>query len=366
MVKITAQKYLLSKYASFNKDVNLNYGTPDANFTYVTEEYDTEDPNLLKDGQLFVETLLLSNDPAQKGWFGPTKSYVDVTPLNDPAPARGLVKVLKSKSDRFQEGDVLNFPIGWVSHNVITPDALTSKVDPTKVSSLSHYISVYGGTTITAYLALYEYSGATPEEEGKTWLVTGAAGAVGSVLIHLLDRLFKPKKIIAVAGGAEKLKYVESISDKVVAVDYKSKTYDADFKKAVGDDEINYFVDQVGGELLDKAVPYLADHGVILQVGFISKYNGGAPFVFNSYPLIITKRLTVKGFVIVDNAKDFGKIVGHLIQLVQAGKLDLNEFKETFADATGDNFKKIPELWTGLFRGINTGKYITKVNEYKL
>lgn len=364
MVKIQAKQYLLTKYASFSEDVNLDYGSPNSNFTLITKEFDTENESLLQEGEVLIENLYLSNDPAQKGWFTPYKSYIPPSPLNVPAPARGIAKVLKSNATGFEENDIIGAQVGWATHAIIKTNAMTQKLDATKVPSLSKYLSVFGSTTITAYLAAFKYSTAKPDEEGKVWLVTGAAGAVGSALVQILDRMFKPKKIIAVAGGDEKCKLVKSLgSDKIVVVDYKSPTYDDDFAKVVGDDEINYFVDQVGGDILNKAMNYLAVFATIVQVGAISRYNTDEPFDFSNYSQVVTKRLTIKGMVIVDDIPQFGEIIGHLIKEITTGNLDISKFQETVVEAKGEDFVKVPEIWTGLFKGQNKGKFITKLTD---
>lgn len=367
MTIIKAQEILLVKYATYKKPINYDYSSPDSNFKLVDKEYDTEDPNLLKSGQLLVQTLYLSNDPAQKGWFSPYKSYHATTPLNTPAPSHGIARVIKSNAENFKEGNIIKCQPHWTTHRIIDVDPSVIVVDPTKVPSLSLYLSAFGGTAITAYLAAFKYSGVKPEDEGKVWLVSGAAGGVGSFLVQILAKLYKPKKILAIAGGPEKVKYVESIGPKVIGIDYRSKTYDEDFEKALDGDEIDIFVDQVSGEILNKAMNYMATHSKILQCGAISRYNNGLEvFDFSNYNRVITHRITIQGFVIVDDYKDFPSIISHLLKEFQLGNLDISKVGETVVDAKGKDFKNVPELWTGLFNGKNTGKYITRIADYKL
>lgn len=362
---INAKHWLLINKPTYEQSVNLDYSSKDATFKLVDVKYDLDDPNLLKDGDFLIENLYFSNDPAQKGWFSPFKSYVDPTPPNTPAPARGIAKVLKSKSSKFQVGDFIQSRIDWATHNILNDSTWgTSKIDPTKFDSLSKYLSVFGSTTLTAYLAAFKYSGLPKPEEAqnKVFLVTGAAGAVGSVAVQFFAKVFKAKKVLAIAGGDAKVKYVESLGNgNVIGLDYRSKTYKEDFEKALDGDLIDVFVDNVGGELLDHASNYLKDFAHIAQVGTIAGYNDASKMVFKNYPAVVTKRLTIRGFIVSDDFKDFPQIIQHLSQLVQSGELDISKIRETIVDGSGENFKKVPELWTGLFSGNNTGKYITRI-----
>jgi len=362
---INAKQWLLNNHVTYDKHVSWDSNSKDSTFKLIDVKYDLDDPNLLQKGEVLIETLYLSNDPAQKGWFSPTASYVPVSPLNAPAPARGLAKVIKSNSDKFKENDIISCAVGWTTHAIIKDSGFGfTKVDPSTFDKLSKFISVFGTTSITAYLACFKYSQLPKPEEaqGKVFLVTGAAGAVGSVATQIFSKVFGAKKVIAVAGGPEKVKFVESLGNgNVVGLDYRSKTYSEDFAKALGDDQIDVFVDQVGGELLDIAAEHMKVHGRIVQVGTIAGYNDPTKMYFKNYPLVVTKRLSIQGFVIIDDAAEIPQVIGGLANLIKTGKIDASNIKETVVDGSGDNFSKVPELWTGLFKGHNTGKYITRV-----
>lgn len=362
---VHGKHWLLVNKPTYQQSVNLDYSSKDSTFKLVDIEYNLDDPNLLKKGDLLIENLYFSNDPAQKGWFSPYKSYVDPTPPNTPAPSYGVAKVLKSNSDNYKSGEFIQARVDWATHNIINESLPgTVKVDPSKVDSVSKYISVFGQTSLTAYLAAFKYSGlpAPEKAQGKVFLVTGAAGAVGAVTVQLFAKVFKAKKVLAVAGGAAKVKYVESLGDgNVIGLDYRSKSYREDFAKALGDDLIEVFVDNVGGELLDHASVLMKDFGHIVQVGTIAGYNDATKMYFKNYSLVVTKRLTIRGFIVSDDRADFPKMIQHLSQLIQAGLLDVSKIQETVVDGSGNNFAKVPELWTGLFKGNNTGKYITRI-----
>lgn len=363
MTKITAKQYLLKNYATFEGPVNLDFGSEKATFELITKEYDTE--TALGQDELLIQTIYLSNDPAQKGWFSPYESYIPPVPLGSVAPSRGIGRVVKSTSDDFKEGDYVSAGTGWSTHNVISAKApMLVKLDIGKVPHLVKYLSALGSTTLTSYFNATKYSGVKPDDEGKVWLITGAAGAAGSALVQIIANVFKPKKILAVAGGESKRAWVETLGPRVIGLDYKADSYKDDFVKALGDDKINVFADHVGGWILDHALAYMAVFGKVIQVGAIASYNGGKDNVVNNYSAIIIKRLTIQGMVVIDSLKDAGEAFADLTKWLGEGKLDLSKFEETIVDAQGDNFAKIPELWTGLFSGKNRGKYITQVAQY--
>jgi NADPH-dependent curcumin reductase CurA len=363
MTKITAKQYILQNYADYQAPVNLNYGTADATFKLITKEYDT-DASLGKD-EVLVETLYLSNDPAQKGWFTPYESYIPPVPLGSVAPARGIGRVIRSASELYAEGDFISAGLGWSTHNIINAEApMTVKLDASKVPHLTKYLSAYGSTTLTGYFNATKYSGVNAEDEGKVWLITGAAGAAGSSLVQIVANLYKPKKILAVAGGEAKRAWIETLGPNIIGLDYKSDSYKDDFVRALGDDKINVFADHVGGWLLDHAIQYMVVHGKIVQIGAIACYNGDSDNVFNNYNDVITKRLTIQGMVLVDELQNVAAAFVDLTKWFSAGKLDITKFEETVVQAQGDDFKKVPLLWTGLFTGSNRGKYITQVGQY--
>ncbi|CCH44166.1 Prostaglandin reductase 2 [Wickerhamomyces ciferrii] len=362
---INAQHWILENKTTFDQPINLNYGSKDATFILEDVKYDLNDSKLLKKGELLIESLFFSNDPAQKGWWSKQPGYVAPSPPHSPAPSRGIAKVIKANSENYKEGDIISSNINWATHNII-PEAQfgTYKIDPTRFDSLTKYLSVFGSTTLTAYVSAYKYAELTDPEnsQDKVFLVTGAAGAVGAVLVQIFAKVFKAKKVLAVAGGDEKVKYVESLGNgNVYGLDYKSKTYKEDFAKAIGDDKIDVYVDQVGGEILDHASFFLKDFGRIVQVGTIAGYNDISKAAFKAYSNVVTKRLSIRGFIVSDDREQFPQIIQHLSELIKSGVIDASKIKETVVDGSGENFKKVPELWNGLFSGKNTGKYITRV-----
>lgn len=362
---VSAKQWVLKNTPPRGKPFNFNFDDPEATFELKEVELSADD---LKEGGILVETHYLSNDPAQKFWIASVdKNYSKGVSPGEVIPARGVGKVLASKNKDYKVGDYVVGQLCWTTAVIIEhPDALSArKVSRDDVGELWWYMSVLGGTALTAYFIFYKYAGLEEKEEnyGKTFVISGAAGAVGSVCIQLALKVFKASKVVAIAGGPEKVKYVESFGSNVVGVDYKSETFKDDLLQAAGGiNSMDYFIDNVGGEILDLGVSLLKVHGTVIACGSISGYNDPGKFVFKSYSAVITKRLTIRGLLVTDCLDEFPKAFAKLGEMIKAGDLDPST-SATIADAVGEKFEYIPVIWSGLFQGINKGKLISMVKK---
>ncbi|AAS54131.1 AGL360Wp [Eremothecium gossypii ATCC 10895] len=359
---VSAKQWVLKNEADPNHDFNFDMGTSGSTFEMLDVELSSEQ---VKEGQLLVQTQYLSNDPAQKFWIcSGDKNYAAGVAIGEVIPARGIVKVLFSRNQNVKQDEYLAGPIGWRTHAVIEDVSVYSKVSLRAVGELWGHLSVLGSTALTAYFIFKEYLNVAQDESGhhKVFLISGAAGSVGSLCIQLALNVYKASKVIAVAGGAEKVKYVESFGQQVVGVDYK----DPEFKKNLlaasgGANTVDYFIDNVGGDILDIGIDLLKVHAVITACGSISGYTDASKFVLKNSSRILTKRLVIKGMLVTDHANKFPEAIEQLASYVQSGEISL-EKSATIRDATGDAFKDVPLIWRGLFQGINKGKLITKVS----
>ncbi|SJM88451.1 uncharacterized protein ZBIST_4640 [Zygosaccharomyces bailii] len=348
----------------------FNFDTSDDKSTFELVEKDLS-ADQLKDGEILVETILLSNDPAQKAWIATVdKNYAKPLQVGENIPARGIGKVLASKNKTYQVGDYVVGKLRWTTHVILSDDPanMLFKIPEKDENRLWLYSSIFGGTGLTAYFIFFQYANLREREEdyGKTYLISGAAGAVGTVCVQLALNVFKASKVIAVAGGPEKVKYVESFDpSRVVGVDYKAPSFKEDLQRAAGGiNTVDYFVDNVGGHILDLGTSLLKVHATIIACGAISGYNNGANLVFKNYVSVITKRLTIKGVLVTDHMDRFPEALRFLNNMVTSGKLDTKN-AATFKDAKGENFKKVPLIWDGLFHGTNKGKLISVVRDPK-
>lgn len=344
-----------------NAPLHLEPNQPESTFELTTSEIDTDS---LSEGGILVKVLYLSNDPAQKDWLNPGEfSYADKLPPKSIVPSISLVNVVESNSTKFQTGDYLFAFTGWATYYILKDNApFTKKLDPSIGIPLHHLIGSLGGTGLTAYFALHKYAELDEEkDQGKTFLITGAAGGVGSMTVALASGVFKAKKIFAIVGGPDKVKYVESLGPSVQGIDYKDANFKENLTNTVGEDGIDIIVDNVGGEILDLGLTLIKKHGKVVLVGATSGYFDEAKFQLKSAPLIIFKSLTLKGFIVFDNVEHFEEAIGKLVQFYLEKKIDLEKLE--FIKDAKDQFDQIPKFWYSLFSGLNKGKFLTKVND---
>lgn len=358
MTIIEAKEWVLKTPPIPNGPLNIEMNKNDSTFALQDKIIDSES---LKDGELLVQTIYLSNDPAQKDWINPTKfSYASPLPIGSVIPSRALVKVIESKSSIYQKGDYLNASAGWFTYAIINENApLTFKVPELGIPP-HHSVGAFGGTGLTAYFALYNYAELDEaKDQGKTFLISGAAGGVGSMAVSLASAAFKAKRIYAIAGGPEKVDYVESLGPNVKGIDYKDANFEQNLIDAVGEDKIDVILDNVGGKTLDLGLSLIKTFGKVVLIGASSGYQDSSKHQLANSPVIIFKRLTVKGFIVFDNVDEFETATMKLVQLLHEKKLDLEKL-EFIEDATG-RFDHVPAIWNGLFNGLNKGKFLTKL-----
>ncbi len=343
---VASEQFLLNKRHYGNVVLD---DSPDATFKHTKTELDP-----IKDGQILAQVLYLSNDPAQRGWISPgTAKYSAPVLEGDVMRAQGIAKVTDSKSSKYSIGDYIVGMVGWTQYTILNETDFIQKVSDDL--PLTAYLSVAGMTGLTAYFGLTKVGGA---KKDQVVLVSGAAGATGSVVVQLAKHVIGAKKVIGIAGGSAKVDFVKSLGADY-AVDYKSSTFAKDLQDALGDDKFDLFFDNIGGSILDLGLSLMTVGGTVVACGSISGYNDTTQSDVKHWGYITTNRLHIHGFIIVDFLKDYVNGINELVEFIKNGKLSLkNSF--TLVDVT-DDFKKVPETWTGLFRGVNTGKLITQV-----
>lgn len=362
---VLAKQWVLKNLPIPGEPFNFDFTDPECTFELIEKELCS---NQLKDGELLLETHYLSNDPAQKFWISSRdKNYAKGVQPGDIIPARGIGKVLASKNKEYSPGDYVSAKTCWTTHVIVPQSSVKElrKVDKDKVGKLWWYLSVLGGTSLTAYFIFFHYAQLQEREEdyGKVYLISGAAGAVGNICIQLALNVFRASKVIAIAGGPKKVEFVETFGENVVGVDYK----DPELKKkliqaAGGENTVDYFIDNVGGDILEAGVVLLKQKAMLIACGAISAYNDPSKFVFKSYGYVLTKRLVIKGVLVTDHNDEFPKALERLSVFLTHGQISVLN-SATLKDAVGDNFKNVPLIWKGLFNGINIGKLITEVKK---
>lgn len=304
----------------------------------------------LKEGEVLIQQHYVSLDPAMRGWLNDMKSYIAPVAINDVMRAGTVGKVIKSNNHpKFNVGD---FITGWggVQQYSVSDGQQYYKVNP-QLAPLPSYIGTLGMPGMTAYFGILEVG---KIKEGDRVLVSGAAGAVGSVVGQIAK--IKGCTVVGIAGGPEKCKYLVEELGFDAAIDYKSE----DIKTAIKEKcpkGIDVYFDNVGGEILDVALSRLRMHARVVICGAISQYNNTTPIKGPSnYLSLLVNRATMQGMVVMDYAKDYGTAAREMGGWMAQGKLKSRE-------DVYDGIENFYETFTRLFSGDKKGKLVLKVLE---
>ena len=303
----------------------------------------------LNEGEFLVKVLYLSLDPAMRGWMNEGKSYIAPVEIGAVMRAGAVGKVIDSKNDRFNIGDYVSGGFN-VQEYAISNGKGASKINP-KLAPLTTFLSALGMPGMTAYFCFLELG---QPKEGETVVVSGAAGAVGSVVGQIAK--IKGCRVVGIAGGEKKCNYIVEDLGFDAAIDYKNESVRKRLKETCPEGVDIYF-DNVGGEILDTVLTRINRHARIQICGAISQYNNTTPVKGPSnYLSLLVNRARMEGFVVFDYAHRYGEAAMEMAQWMQAGKLKAKEHIEEGLD----NF---PEVLLQLFSGEKMGKLVLKVAE---
>ena len=298
-------------------------------------------------GEALVEVQYVSLDPAMRGWLNDAKSYLPPVAIGEVMRAIGVGRVIESKDPALAVGDFVTGITG-VQAFAAAPAGAWTKIDPELVP-LPRWLGVVGMPGMTAYFGLHDVGQA---KAGETLVVSAAAGAVGAVVGQLGKSL--GLRVIGIAGGSEKCRYLVDELGFDAAIDYKHDDVRAKLHE-LAPKGIDVYFDNVGGEILDIALAQLRKKARVVICGAISQYNTGAPFVGpKNYMSLLVNSARMEGFVIFHFAARYPEAAMALARLHKEGKL---KAKEDIVDGI-DQF---PEALGKLFRGENFGKLILKI-----
>ncbi len=310
----------------------------------------TNDVPTLQDGEVLIQQHYISLDPAMRGWMNDSRSYIAPMQINDVMRAGSIGLVIDTKGETaFQVGDCVT---GWggVQQYVATNGENWYKVDPNLVP-MPTYISTLGMPGMTAYFGILEVG---KIQEGDTVVVSGAAGAVGSVVGQIAK--IKGCTVVGIAGGKEKCDYVVNELGFDAAIDYKSENIYRALKKNCPKG-IDVYFDNVGGEILDAALTQLRMRARIVICGAISQYNNAGKIKGPSnYLALLVTRSTMQGMVVMDYAKKYGEAAKQMGMWMMQGKLKSRE-------DIYEGIENFEETYHRLFSGEKNGKLVLKVIE---
>ena len=303
----------------------------------------------LEDGEMLIEQHYISLDPAMRGWMNESRSYIPPVQIGEVMRAGTVGKVIKTHGKTlFEEGDYIT---GWggVQTHLITRGEQYYKVNPNH-APLPAYIGTLGMPGMTAYFGILQEG---KIKAGDTVLVSGAAGAVGSIVGQIAK--IKGCTVIGIAGGKDKCDYVVNELGFDGAIDYKNENVLAGIKQNCPKG-IDVYFDNVGGDILDAALVFLRKNARVVICGAISQYNNTTAVSGpKNYLSLLVNRASMKGMVVLDYAQDYGTAMKEMAGWMQEGKL---KSREDIYDGI-ENFR---ETFLRLFSGEKNGKLVLKVN----
>jgi NADPH-dependent curcumin reductase CurA len=303
------------------------------------------------EGQVLLRTIYLSLDPYMRGRMSPVRSYADPVKPGEVMVGGTVSEVIESRFDGLQPGDIVLGMSGWQTHAVADGKGLY-KLDP-GAAPITTALGVLGMPGLTAYVGLLDHG---KPKAGETVVVSAAAGAVGQVVGQLAR--IKGCRAIGIAGADDKCDYVVNELGFTAAVNYKADDYRARLKAACPHGVDIYF-DNVGGPVAEAAASLFNLFGRMLVCGRISAYNA-PPTVSGPDPLArfmgltLTRRLTVRGFLVFDHADRRAAFLRDMQAWLKSGEV---RYREDIVEG----IERTVEAFQGLLTGRNRGKLIVKV-----
>ncbi|MBP1949764.1 NADP-dependent oxidoreductase [Virgibacillus litoralis] len=301
------------------------------------------------EGEVLIRTNYISVDPYLRGRMNNVKSYVPPFELDSVITSAVIGQVIESKSTHFEKNDVVTGGLGWQEYSVVQ-ESEVRKID-TNLAPASAYLSVLGMTGLTAYFGLLDIA---DPKEGETVVVSGAAGAVGSVVGQIAK--IKGAHVVGIAGSDEKIEYLKNELGFDAAINYKTEEIETALAKACPNG-IDVYYENVGGEIGDAVLPLLNKFARIPVCGAISAYNNKeADIGLRVQSYLIKSSALMQGFTVGDYASRFKEGSEALAGWLQAGEI---QYEETITEG----FENTIDAFLDLFQGANVGKAIVKVSD---
>lgn len=309
------------------------------------------------DGQVLLRTVWMSVDPYMRGRMNPNvKSYIPAFSLDKPLDGGAVSEVVASNDAGFKPGDhVVGFSGAWQEMHVADASSL-QKVDA-GLAPLSAYLGVLGMPGLTAWAGLSQI---LKPQEGETLFVSGAAGAVGSLVCQLGK--IKGMHVIGSAGSTEKCEWLKAEGGCDVALNYKDYPNSSALTKALAEAApkgVNCYFENVGGMHLEAALNCIAFAGRIALCGMIAQYNNKTPEPGpHNMTNMIGRGVLAQGFIVSNYMNLTPQFVGEVAPLLAQQKI-------TFRESVYEGLNKAPEAFIGLFHGDNFGKAVIRVGADK-
>jgi NADPH:quinone reductase len=303
------------------------------------------------DGQILVRSIYLSVDPYMRGRMNDVKSYAPPVQIDEVMGGGAVAKVVQSNNPAFKEGDIVEGMFGWQDHAVSDGQGVR-KIDPT-LAPISTALGVLGMPGLTAYFGLLEIGNPQP---GETVVVSGAAGAVGSLVGQIAK--IKGCRAVGIAGGDDKIAYLTDELGLDAAFNYKTES---DYYRKLSElcpRGIDVYFDNVGGAITDAVFRLINTKARISICGQISQYNLEKPEMGPRLILtmLLVRQARAEGFLVFQFANKYPEGLKQIAQWLKEGKLKYKEDIEQGIENT-------PAAFMAMLKGRNVGKQLVKVSE---
>ena len=306
------------------------------------------------DGEVRVRTLYVSCDPAMRGWIVDRPSYIPPVAIGEVMRAGGVGQVVESRSSDFKEGDFVQGMLGWQDYATVGPGGPFPISHLPPGVPLTWALGVLGITGLTAYFGLLDLG---QPKSGETVVVSGAAGATGSVAGQVAK--LQGCRVVGIAGGPDKCRWLTEEAHFDASIDYKSDDVSRRLRELCPGG-IDIYFDNVGGPILDAVLAQIATRARVVLCGGISAYNEDAPPPGPSnYMTLITQRGRMEGFIVLDYLPRFAEATQQLASWVTEGKIAHQEDIQ-------HGLENAPRTLRRLFEGKNLGKQLLKLADAPL
>ena len=337
----------LKHIKTMNKTILLEkrpVGKPQlSDFKFVSNEVEE-----ISRGELLLKTTYVSVDPYLRGRMSDAKSYTPPFELHKPITSGIIAEVIDSKNPAFKKGDFVSGMLDWKEFQKSNGEGLL-KVDASR-APLSAYLGILGMTGLTAYLGLTEIG---KPKKGETIVVSGAAGAVGSIVGQIGKIL--GCRVVGIAGSDEKTALLKSKFGFDEAINYNTTENMTAAIKEAAPNGVDIYFDNVGGPISDAVLFNINQFARLIICGAISVYNSTElPKSISVQPFLIKNSALMQGFIVFNYAEKYPAAIEQLSIWLAEGKL-------TYTETITEGFDTIPQAFLDLFEGKNNGKMLIKI-----
>ncbi len=300
------------------------------------------------EGEILVRNIYMSVDPYMRGRMTESESYVPPFQLGEPMSGGCVGRVVESNNDSFQVGDYVLGNLGWREYFTSSGNSLLP-IDPS-IAPIQTFLGTVGMPGMTAYVGLLDIG---QPKEGETVFVSAAAGAVGSVACQIAK--LKGCHVVGSAGSSEKIEWLLDEAGIDAGFNYKEVGRISPELKKLCPDGIDIYFENVGGEHLEAALQLMNNDGRVVMCGSISNYNDQKPPPGpRNLGFVVTKRLTLKGYIISDHYDQLLQFYSDMKTWIAAGEM---KWRETILEG----IENAPKAFIGLFKGDNIGKMLVRI-----